>query len=141
MKTKFDAILLGIQQKIRQCEGEIASIHHQIQETQQGILSCTQNIAQMEVPFSGNAMAFREVYSGKKALIAQMDELNSYLSALKAQLKNKQEEYKGIQLEFEKLKYLQQKEITTMLENLKRKQQQELDEIAVMLFAQQGGEK
>lgn len=141
MKTKFDAILLGIQQKIRQCEGEIASIHHQIQEAQQGIFSCTQSIAQMQIPISGNAIAFRELYSGKKALVAQMDDLNAYLSALKAQLKNKQEEYKGIQLEFEKIKYLQQKEIGAMLENHKRKQQQELDEIAVMLFAQQGGEK
>ncbi|RDU68899.1 hypothetical protein CQA62_04645 [Helicobacter cholecystus] len=141
MRTKFDAILLSIRQKIAQCEREATLIYHQIQQTQQQIFSCTQSIAQMQMPLSGSTLAFRELYDGKKALIQEIDELNLYLSSLKAQLRDKEEERKEVELEFEKIKYLQQKEIAQMLKNFKRKEQQELDEIAVMLFAKQGGEK
>ncbi|WP_305862451.1 flagellar export protein FliJ [Helicobacter cholecystus] len=141
MRTKFDAILLNIRQKIAQCEREATLIYHQIQQTQQQIFSCTQSIAQMQMPLSGSTLAFRELYDGKKALIQEIDELNLYLSSLKAQLRDKEEERKEVELEFEKIKYLQQKEIAQMLKNFKRKEQQELDEIAVMLFAKQGGEK
>lgn len=141
MKTKFDAILLGIKQRVRNCENEISAIHCQIEQTQQEILSCLQDIAHIQVPSSGNSLAFREVYGGKRALIAQMDEHNLLLSSLKSQLKDKQEEYKAIQLEFEKIKYLQQKEISAMLEKIKKKESQDLDEIATMLFVQQGGKK
>ncbi len=95
----------------------------------------------MQMPLSGSTLAFRELYDGKKALIQEIDELNLYLSSLKAQLRDKEEERKEVELEFEKIKYLQQKEIAQMLKNFKRKEQQELDEIAVMLFAKQGGEK
>ncbi|HIY44483.1 MAG TPA: flagellar FliJ family protein [Candidatus Helicobacter avistercoris] len=141
MKTKFDALLLGLKQRVQNCENEIASIHFQITQAQEEICSCVQEIAQMQIPPAGNAMAFRELYAGKRAMVAKMDEKNIHLSSLKAQLKNKQEEHKLIELEFEKIKYLQQKEISSMLEKIKKKQNQELDEIAVMLYAQQGGKQ
>lgn len=131
--------MLGIRQRMRNCENEIALISNQIQQTQQEILCCIQNIAQIEIPQSGSSLALSEVYSGKRALIRQMEDSNLLLSSLKSQLKDKQEEYKGMQLEFEKIKYLQQREVSAILDKHKRKESQELDEIATMLFVQQGG--
>lgn len=136
MKTKFDALLVGIKQKVQNCENEIAQINAQIKNAQEGIAECTQCIADMELPMEGSALAFREIYEGKRVYLQKIEDLSSFLSSLKAQKIQKQEEYKLYQLEFEKMKYLQKREIDAYIAKIKQKEQNQLDEIAVMLFCQ-----
>lgn len=136
MKTKFDALLVGIKQKVQNCENEIAQINAQIKNAQEGIAECTRCIADMELPMEGSTLAFREIYEGKRAYLQKIEDLSSFLSSLKAQKIQKQEEYKLYQLEFEKMKYLQKREIDAYIAKIKQKEQNQLDEIAVMLFCQ-----
>lgn len=136
MKTKFDAIVLGIKQKVQNCENAIAELNSQIAKTQEEILSFTCAIAEIELPSSGNALAFKEIYESKKAYLQKIENLSAFLSDLKFQKSQKQEEYKLCELEFEKMKYLQKKEIDAYIAKLKQKEQNQLDEVAVMLFCQ-----
>lgn len=136
MKTKFDALLVGIKQKVQNCENEIAHINAQIKDAQEGIAGFTQCIADIELPMGGSTLAFREIYEGKRTYLQKIEDLSSTLSSLKAQKIQKQEEYKLYQLEFEKMKYLQKKEIDAYIAKIKQKEQNQLDEIAVMLFCQ-----
>lgn len=136
MKTKFDALLAKIKQKVQNCENEIAQINAQINNTQEGIANFTQCIAQMQLPMEGSTLAFREIYESKKAYLQKIEDLSFSLSSLKAQKAQKQEEYKLHQLEFEKMKYLQKREIDAYIAKIKQKEQNQLDEIAVMLFCQ-----
>lgn len=136
MKTKFDVLLVGIKQKMQNAELELSNINAQIQNTQEEIVSFTQAIADIELPSSGSPLAFREIYESKRAYLQKIEDSTSYLSSLKAQKGQKQQEYQLYQLEFEKIKYLQKKEIDALLAKIKQKEQNQLDEIAVMLFCQ-----
>lgn len=136
MKTKFDVLLVGIKQKMKNAELELAQIETLIQNTQEEIASFTHAIAEIEFPSSGSSLAFREIYAGKRAYLQKIEDSTSTLSSLKAQKSQKQQEYQLYQLEFEKIKYLQKKEIDSLIAKIKQKEQNQLDEIAVMLFCQ-----
>ena len=117
-------------------ELELANINAHIQATQEEIVSFTQAINKIALPSSGSSLAFREVYEGKRAYLQKIEDSSAYLSSLKAQKGQKQQEYQLYQLEFEKIKYLQKREIDSLIAKIKQKEQKDLDEVAVMLFSQ-----
>lgn len=121
---------------MQNAELELSNINTQIQNTQEEIVSFTQAIADIEFPSSGSPLAFREIYESKRVYLQKIEDSASYLSSLKAQKGQKQQEYQLYQLEFEKIKYLQKREIDALLAKVKQKEQNQLDEIAVMLFCQ-----
>lgn len=121
---------------MQNAELELSKINALIQATQEEIANFTQAISDVELPSSGSSLAFREVYESKRAYLQKIEESSQTLSSLKAQKGQKQQEYQLYQLEFEKIKYLQKKEIDSLIAKMKQKEQNQLDEIAVMLYCQ-----
>lgn len=134
LKSKFDPLLKGLKQKLNTCELAIAQINQKITQEEEAISELLVLISQIEIPSSGNALLFRELYEGKKAYLGMVDAHQLNISILKDERKKKQEEYKEQCLELEKIQYLISREIKEKLKLLKAKEQKELDEIATMRF-------
>lgn len=140
LKSKFDPLLKGIKQKLQTCELSIAQINQQITQKQEEIRELSTLLSQVQVPVSGNALFFKELYEGKKAYLEMIDAHQFAIATLKSERKQKQEEYKIQCLELEKIQYLISREIKEKIRLLKAREQKEFDEIAIMQFGRNKGQ-
>lgn len=112
----------------------IAQINQEIARKEDEAREILVSISELEIPSSGNAMLFRELYEEKRAYLAMIDACRLEIAHLKEQRAKHQEKYKQQNMEFEKMQYLFRKETQERLSKLKAKERKELDEIAMMQF-------
>lgn len=133
MDTKFTPILLVRKKALDSQERKILEHNRFIVNKQEEIHHFLTQIAEIELPQSGNYLAYKAVLEVKNALLAHLEQLYSELSSLKAQRKALEEEYKILNIEYEKMKYLDSKEKEMRLKQLKIAQQRQSDEAALMI--------
>ncbi len=137
MKTKFDAILKAQKQKLSICEMKIAKTNAKALALQSAIDAMVAEAAQIEIPQSADFGTLLQIRAMKKSQINDIQSQQIQLAVLKQEVRTLKQEYKHIYMEFEKIKYLQEKEQEHILKALKQKEQKMLDEMGTLLYTKE----
>ncbi len=133
MKTKFGVLVQAQKKKLDMCEMQIVRHNNEIAAINNQITTLISDIAQMQTPKQGSVDVLLHEIAHKKAYLFEIDTLREAIANLKAKIKALETEYRGLYIEFEKLKYLQEREHKNMLKAIKARESKELDEIAILL--------
>jgi len=121
-------------QKLDKIESELFIIKSEIKKISRGIKETYQIISSLVIPQNGTIKEFNVFTQRRKVLNAQKDRQKNDLHTKNIELSYKHQEYKKAKLEYEKIKYLEEQEISKKLKKLKKDEQKELDEISNLLF-------
>ncbi|PAF52699.1 flagellar export protein FliJ [Helicobacter sp. 13S00477-4] len=135
MKTKFDSILKLKKQALDKSEVEIIKNNQMIVAKTTELDLAMFEFNKFDIPQNGTYLDFQRFTEIKKALMYEIDCIRGEISGLK-NISKRLEEYRKIaNIEFEKIKYLQQNEIKKKFDVLKKSEIKHIDEVALMLFA------
>jgi len=134
LKTKFSPIVKIRKNELEKIQKVISAINNNIAKKEEEILLFEQNYTNLETPISGN--------------ISELNVYNMQINIQRNKLKNLQLQLNGLilqkeettellrlaNIEYEKIKYLEQEIIDEKLLFIKKQEDKEMDEIAIMLF-------
>lgn len=134
MKTKFTAVVKIKKRKVEDIENSIFAVDGLISATKAQIESAVERYNSLEPPKEGtfaNIILFedmkkafrREIESLRQALAMHINKKNSLLASLKI-----------ANLEYEKMKHLEEEEKLKIVKAMAAKEAKNLDEIGVMLY-------
>ena len=134
MTTKFSQLAKLRKQKLESIEIEIAIANRQKRDALSNIQRLNEEINLVVIPKKGNFSeisicndAIRSVSIRKKAQEELIVSIDKHLEEL-------QKAYKSANIEYEKIKYLEERELQKRIKKIKLKESKELDEIANMLY-------
>jgi len=134
VKTKFDALVKLKKLDVDKIESELTKQNGKINKINQEIEKFQIELSEIHYPQSGNFAMITQIKMMQNAMREQINSkkeelkfLENQISLLKGQLKEKE-------LEYEKMKYLQGEEIKKEIKRLKKEEDKNMDEIALMLF-------
>jgi flagellar export protein FliJ len=134
MTTKFSQLAKLRKQKLESIEIEIAIANRQKRDALSNIQRLNEEINLVVIPKKGNFSeisicndAIRSVSLRKKAQEELIVSIDKHLEEL-------QKAYKSANIEYEKIKYLEERELQKRIKQIKLKESKELDEIANMLY-------
>lgn len=133
MKTKFDQLLNAQKQKMLLCEKEIVKINNEVAAFYNQIDFIVAQIAQIDIPKNADFEEFLKINEVKKAKLHDIESYKLKIAESKQIIKDLKEQYRILYIEFEKIKYLQEKEQANIIKLLRKKEQKELDEMAIVL--------
>ncbi len=140
MKTKFSKLVKVKKQKINEIESELLDVTNQKQKMYIHIQETRKEIAEFKKPSSGNFSELNLSYSNLANLSNQKKSYEDKILMFEKQLDGLKELYKEANIEYEKIKHLEDLEIKKQLFELKRKESKDMDEIANLLFAKKNME-
>ncbi|MDE5603526.1 MAG: flagellar export protein FliJ [Helicobacter sp.] len=135
MKTKFTPLVLLQKQKIDAIEQELQHNAEAIKKKQEEIDALIAEFATLKEPTSGVYQAFLTFVHHKNEYRQSIDYKMGELALLKKKKQELQETFRLQNVELEKAKYLDNLEIKKILQKLKKRENIEMDEISVMLYA------
>ena len=134
MKTKFDPLVQYQKQKLQLCETQIARLNAQVVNISTLIESLCEKLTEIKPPKIATFESFLRINEIKKMHISEITSLQNQSQSHKQEIATLKDTYKALHIEFEKLKYLQEKEQEKIFALLKRKEQRDLDETAILLY-------
>lgn len=135
MKTKFTQLVLLRKKKVDEAEIMLQKNAQAISVKQSEIDALVREFATLQEPKSGIYQAFLTFAHHKDEFRQTIDFKMQELAQLKHRKKELQEYFRVQNIEFEKAKYLDGLEVKKMLEQAKKQETKDLDEISVMLYA------
>ncbi len=135
MKTKFTQLVLLRKRKVDEAEIMLQENAQSITAKQAEIDTLVREFAMLKGPESGVYQSFLTFAHYKDTFRETIDLKIQELALLKQKRKELQEYFKLQNIEYEKAKYLDGMEVKKILENLKARENRDLDEISVMLYA------
>lgn len=135
---KFAAIIKVRKQQMDVIENTLAKARYEKSSLQQKVLTLLEAINDTQMPQAGD-IAILSICKAKLGFLRREKEtLQKQLQSKKEQIKKLLSDYKKARSEFEKIKYLEEQEYMQYLAKLKKKEQNDMDEIATMLFSNKG---
>ena len=134
METKYKKLVFIKEQDRKNKEAQIAKINAKRAEVKQKIDSLSEAINETKIPKDGNFSALNIIKSTLDGLRREKKELENYYNYLAVELTNAQKQYKKANIEYEKMKHLDDLEKEKMVEKIKKLEQIQSDEISLMLF-------
>lgn len=135
MKSQFSKIAKIRKQKRDAIERELLKSQNKERMLSHKIATFYEEIAALQMPKEGMISLLLMVGEQKSILNRDKKRCEQERMVVERQTKQLQLEYQKAHLEYEKFKYLEEQELQTMMEKLKREEQLYLDEISTMLFA------
>lgn len=135
MKSQFSKIAKIRKQKRDAIERELLKSQNKERMLSHKIATFYEEIAAVQMPKEGMISLLLMISEQKSILNRDKKRCEQDLILVQRQTKQLQLEYQKAHLEYEKFKYLEEQELQTMMEKLKREEQLYLDEISTMLFA------
>ena len=136
MKTKFSQILKVKQRRVDEIENELMDVRFQKRKTLTKIEEIVKEIAGLKTPQSGSFAEINISHTYLKSLSNQKKSKEEEIIQLDQQIEGIKELYKEANIEFEKVKYLEDLEIEKKLQEIKVQEAKDMDEIANLLHAQ-----
>ena len=133
-KTKFDSLVKLKKLKVDEKEREIQKLNNQISQAYEELNTIQQEINNFQYPTTGNFSLITQFKMMQNALFNQLKEKQNQINFLNNQKEILSTTLKDLNLEYEKMKYLQGEEIKKYIQQIKNKEAKELDEIALMLY-------
>jgi len=133
MKTKFSDILKIKKQTVEKIERNIQKINASIQMLKNKINFLNNELSSFSFPQEGDFRKFQQVKLMQENLINEIKNFENQIKILENRKNELMEELKKANIEYEKIKYLHELEIQKILKKQKQKENQEMDEIAILL--------
>lgn len=137
MKTKFSQLVKVKKRKVDDIENELLDIQNQKRRVIFLIEGISKEISEIIIPKSGSFSKMNIVHMHLKNFSNQKSSYEEKIIRLNQQIEGIKELYKEANIEFEKVKYLEDLEIKKQLHELKIKENKDMDEIANLLFTKQ----
>ena len=134
IKTKFDSLVKLKKLKVEEKERELTKLNNQISIAYEELQNIKKEIENFEYPKEGNFALITQFKMIQNAFFNQLKEKEEFINSLKIEKENLQLQLKELNLEYEKMKYLQGEEIKKYIKKLKEKEAKDMDEIALMLY-------
>ena len=138
MKTKFDSIVKVKKNEVEKIERNINKLNSSIKMLEDKIITLNNKLSSFTFPKNGNFSEFNQYKILQNSLIEEIENFKNQLNILNNRKKELFQEYKKANIEYEKMKYLQNEEIKRVLKKKKKKEQLEMDEIAILLRENSG---
>ena len=135
MKSKFADVAKVRKRALDHAELTLLKARNHAQTVEQSLQELHQELIAIKMPTMGHISLLQQVGATKNILHRQREDLEGQLAKAKKHVEQMQEAYKRANLEFEKIKYLEKQEFEAYLKKLKQREQSDLDEVALQLFA------
>jgi flagellar export protein FliJ len=135
MKTKFSQLVQVKKRRVDEIENELLDIQNQKRRVLIQIEDLLKEIFKIKTPKNGSFSQINIAHMYLKNFSNQKSRYEEEIVKLNQQILGIKELYKEANIEFEKVKYLENLEIQKQLHALKIQENKDMDEIANMLFA------
>ena len=133
MKTKFDSVVKIKKQKVDKIERNIQKINSSIKMLQMKIEELRKSFNSLSLPSSGNFATLQQISLQKNIFLSEIKSYENQIKILENRKSELIKELKKANIEYEKMKYLQNEEIKKKIKNIRLKESKEMDEIAIIL--------
>lgn len=141
MKSQFDGIVKVKKQLLDVAQMELLRARQKTMLIKGKISHITEEINHLQTPKSGSFSLVGQVREKMRLLTLNKEDLKRELKQAEMLVLESQELYTRANKEYEKMKYLQEKEREEFFKKLQKKEQIMLDEISIQLFARDKMEK
>lgn len=135
MQSKFSPIAKVRKQQMDLVENNLAKERNEKSLLNKKIVSLLSDIEDSKIPQSGNVSLISIFNAQLSILRREKDSLENDLRIKQEHIETLLAEYKRANLEFEKIKYLEEQDFEVHLSNVKKQEQRDMDEISNMLFS------
>ncbi|WP_024787475.1 MULTISPECIES: flagellar FliJ family protein [unclassified Lebetimonas] len=133
MKTKFSSVVKIKKQVVQKLEKDVQKINFSITKLNKKIENLQNILFSLTLPENGNFSLFSQIKSQQHLLRGEMEKLKNQIIVLENRKNELMNELKKANIEYEKMKYLENEEIKKILKKAKLKEAKEMDEIAILL--------
>ena len=133
MKTKFDGVVKIKKQQVERIENDIRKINKSILELNREIEELKDSLLLFTLPKTGTFNKIKQIKESQNIIKNQIQNLENQIVILQNRKNELLNELKKANIDYEKMKYLQNEEIKKALKELKLKESREMDEIAILL--------
>ena len=134
LKTKFSQLVTLKKKTLDKSEQAVTDATQTLQNAKDALAESYNSLNTIQTPQNGNfaqLQANRVLLNSQRDLIAHNHE---WINFAQQQLHNAKEQLKKDSIEYEKFKYLELQEVKKILQEQKKQEAKELDEIALMTF-------
>ncbi len=135
MKSQFDSIVKIKKQELDLAQMTLLNARHRLKALEDKVKAAFDEILSMEIPKKGT---FAQIQQAKQVLDmarAKKAMIDAEIETTKKDIDGFQRMYEIAHQELEKMTYLKEMDLEKQLEVLKKKEQRDLDEISLQLFA------
>ena len=141
MKTKFSPILKVKNLDVEKLENEIVKLNNQKKSLHEDIKALHEELENSKTPISGDISLLKMQYFQNDYINQSITLKLQNIKFLEDQIKSTELLLKKAMLEYEKIKHLHELEIKKILQELKKQEAKDLDEIGTLLFSLKKEEK
>ncbi|WP_024789642.1 flagellar export protein FliJ [Lebetimonas sp. JH292] len=131
MKTKFSAVVKVKKQEVDKIEKDIQKINYSITELNKKIEELQNILFSLIPPQNGNFSLFSQIKTQQNLLRNEIEKFKNQILFLKSRKNELMNELKKANIEYEKMKYLENEEIKKIIKKAKLKEAKDMDEIAI----------
>ncbi len=135
MKTKFSQIVKLKQRRVDEIENEMLDVRNKKKVLLSKIEALEKEVLEIKVPKSGSFVEINITNMHLKNLSLQKKTCNENILLLDRQIEGLKVLYKEANIDYEKIKYLDNEEIKRILNEKKIEENKNMDEIANLLFS------
>ena len=138
MKTKFSSLVTLKKNKMQDSEQVLSKANIALNNAKSALESSYASLNDIEEPQTGSMsslLATRTLFASQRNLINKNKE---WINFAQTQLLQAKEQLKKDMIEHEKFKYLELEEIKKVIKKQKEQEAKDLDEVALMTYAQKG---
>jgi len=132
--SKFTPIAKVRKQQRDMVETHLARARFEKKELKSEFSSTCKEIDETKIPTSGDISLMNMTRERLAIIRKAKNALSEKLYIKKEEIKQLQESYKRANIEFEKIKYLEEQDFQEWMEKIKKEEQLDMDEISNMLF-------
>ena len=138
MNSKFTPIAKVRKQQRDMVETRLAKARFEKYELEQKIIFTCKEIDETDIPTSGNISLMNMVRERLAIIRKEKDTLEENLLVKENEIEQLRDKYKRANVEFEKIKYLEEQDFAEWMEKIKKEESLNLDEISNILFVNKG---
>ena len=138
MKTRFSSLVTLKKNKMQDSEQVLSRANLALSDAKSALESSYASLNEIEAPQTGSMatlLATRTLFASQRNLIQKNKE---WINFAQTQLLQAKEQLKKDMIEHEKFKYLELEEIKKVIKKQKEQEAKDLDEVALMTYAQKG---
>jgi flagellar export protein FliJ len=133
MKTKFDSVVKIKKQQVDKIQNDINKINKSIIDLANKQEELKTSLLLLTIPKSGTFNKIYQIRESQNVIKSEIESLENQINILQNRKNELLEELKKANIEYEKMKYLQNEEIKKKIKEIRLKENRDMDEIAILL--------